>query len=469
MTALFQNCGKDNLAEGVLSLASSGENSKACKVTPKSKVTLERTNLYRKFTSSGRKLLSVRSQFESGSKLTFKRRESPECHGPLYTAAFLDSDTSAEELEFSLQQDSCIEAVSETVFYEFVSIPNDPRFVSQKHLETIGASAGWDVFFGSQGINKDVIIGIIDSGVDRHTDLSLWTNSGETPGNRRDDDGNGFVDDINGWNFGENNNDSYYTGISHGTHVAGLAGATSNNATGVAGVMGRNIKILSANIASPEGDIEDADVAASVRYAVDNGAKVLNLSLGGPGQSPAVKAEFERAIAMGVTIVVAAGNNGFQLSNSPTSNRYFFPAMLSMEFPGQMLTVASIESVTQRLSTFSNFHSQYVGIAAPGSESTSGLLSTVPTNAYGRMRGTSMASPVVAGAAALVVALAQSRGYDPSPSEVVDLIQSSGKTSSYLQGKVLNSKQLDLANLGTMTDAKFPVTTATSPSVVPCP
>ncbi len=273
-------------------------------------------------------------------------------------------------------------------------IPNDTLFNKQYYLNKIYAPEGWDTLKPK----KEVIIGIIDMGVDyRHDDLkdNIYENSGEIGldslnldkrNNGIDDDGNGYIDDWHGWDFasdslGEDNDP--IQGHAHGTHVAGITGAIINNITGIAGVA-KNVKLLAVKVGfdSPFSNsvIEGFN---GIIYASKMGADIINCSWGSSSYSQAEKEVIDYANSLGSTVIAAAGNNNYDGA--------FYPAAYS-----NVVSVAASDSNDVKAS-FSNYH-YTVDVTAPGLE----IFSTVPWNGYDIMSGTSMASPVAAGVAAMI-------------------------------------------------------------------
>ncbi len=267
--------------------------------------------------------------------------------------------------------------------------PNDPGFGSQWGMTKIEAPSAWNISHGSAAIT----IAVIDTGVDLdHPDLAgkLWVNTDEIPANGLDDDFNGYIDDVNGYDF--YNFDAFPDDDnSHGSHVAGIAAAATNNGVGVAGVSW-GAKIMALKALNYNGNGSTADLAEAVYYAVDNGAKVINMSLGIPWTSwpcnyPDIETAFTYAVNHNVLLVVAAGNDG----------KY------GVSCPGaydQAMAVGSTDSSDNR-SSFSNYGPR-LDIAAPGSS----IYSTWSNGTYGTKSGTSMATPHVAGLAALVWGMA---------------------------------------------------------------
>ncbi|WP_420128289.1 S8 family peptidase [Longimicrobium sp.] len=288
-----------------------------------------------------------------------------------------------------------------------------------------------------------VYVGIIDEGyMYTHTDLAAnaGKNPGEVAGNGVDDDGNGYVDDVYGWDFDGNNN-SVFDGTldDHGTHVAGTIGGVGGNGTGVAGVCW-SVKLLSGKFLGRNGGTT-ANAIKAVDYFTDlktrHGINLVatNNSWGGGGFSQALQDAIERANAAGILFIAAAGNSAY---NCETSSCY--PG----EYPNaNVISVASITS-SGAMSSFSNYGSTTVDIGAPGS----GVYSTVPASSkgsvvsgYASYSGTSMASPHVAGAAALYAA------YHPgsSAATIKSAILSSALPTVSLNGKTVTGARLNVA------------------------
>lgn len=262
-------------------------------------------------------------------------------------------------------------------------IPNDPDLAKQWNVSLIDLPRAW---MWSRGEGQT--IAIIDSGVDlEHPDLQakMWWNPGEIAGNGMDDDGNGYTDDALGWDFVDD--DAFpFDAYGHGTHVAGIAGAHTDNGLGVAGV-GWEARLMALRVLNASGMGLWSDVAEAIVYAADNGARVLNLSLGGPFESQTVADAVAYAQAKGCLVVAAAGNNPYQ--PSPV----LFPARLE-----EVVAVAATDPLDAPWALGNR--GPEVDIAAPGVA----IYSTVPMEegAYGTISGTSMATPHVSGLAALL-------------------------------------------------------------------
>ncbi|MBW2059416.1 MAG: S8 family serine peptidase, partial [Deltaproteobacteria bacterium] len=215
-----------------------------------------------------------------------------------------------------------------------LATPNDPLLGNLWGLDNandhdIDASAAWDI---TQG-DEDVVIAVIDSGVAYdHPDLqaNIWTNEAEANGIPGvDDDGNGYVDDIHGWDWVDNDNDpmDYY---GHGTHVAGTIAAVGDNGRGVPGIMWR-AKIMPLRFLDAEGSGWTYDAADAITYAVNNGAKILNNSWGGPGQSPTLEKAINLSNQSNLVFVAAAGNDASDNDLFPTyPASYSIPNIISV-------------------------------------------------------------------------------------------------------------------------------------------
>ncbi len=261
-------------------------------------------------------------------------------------------------------------------------IPNDPRFASQYHHAVMGNIDAWDISLGSSSI----LLGITDDGLDlQHEDLSaaVWVNPGEIPGDGLDNDDNGYIDDVNGYNFlNHNNNPDALAGDNHGTHVSGIAAASINNGVGTVGTApGATLVPLKWY---DGGTWTAAIIAETFAYAADNGIDIVNSSynMDGWASDPVVHAAFDYIYDAGVLHFNSAGNN---CALNP-------PRQVFVE----SLLVASTDNGDGR-SSFSNY-GDGIDIAAPGGN----ILSTTPNNTYSVLSGTSMATPNAAGVAALI-------------------------------------------------------------------
>ena len=278
--------------------------------------------------------------------------------------------------------------------------PDDPYFPLQWGLTKIGAPAAWEVSTG----RSQIIIAIVDTGIDlSHPDLvsRIWTNPGEIPDNGRDDDGNGKVDDVHGWHFYTLESD--YDSLAmedanvqddngHGTHVAGIAAAATDNGVGIAGVSW-GATVMPVKVLDQAGLGWMDDLARGVLYAAQNGARVINISAGDTQPFAPLQEAIAYARQRGVLTVCAAGNAGNPRPEDDGDNIYY-PA----RYP-EAMAVAATDSADQR-ATFSSQGSE-VSVAAPGVD----ILSTYLGGIYQWGSGTSMAAPHVAGLAAILYSL----------------------------------------------------------------
>lgn len=251
--------------------------------------------------------------------------------------------------------------------------------------DAVNAPEVWEQGYTGEG----VVVAVLDTGVDRnHEDLknNIWTNSGEIADNGKDDDGNGYIDDFYGWNFdGENNITMDVDG--HGTHVSGTI-AGENNDFGVTGIA-YDAQIMPVKVLDDFGSGSNSAVAEGIYYAVDNGADVINLSLGGSFPSTGIEQALQYASERQVMVVMAAGNSGGQ---NP-----LYPASYADRYG---IAVGAIEE-DESLASFSNRagSQELTYVTAPGVD----IYSTLPNNQYQSYSGTSMATPHVAGVVALML------------------------------------------------------------------
>jgi subtilisin family serine protease len=292
----------------------------------------------------------------------------------------------------------------------------DPLLSDQWALsepQAIGAQEAW-----KQSHGDGVVVAILDSGVQlNHPDLAanLWKNPGEVPGNGKDDDGNGYVDDVNGANmFTDNGNVNDDEG--HGTHVAGIVAARAGNGIGGSG-LAPAAHIMAVKVLDSNRSGNSSLLASGIRYAVDEGARILNVSINGDGTSSDLTAALHYATEKGATIVASAGNNSRNLDLTPS-----YPA--SSTEP----SVLSVTATDERggIVGFANRGLRSVDLAAPGDT----ILSTARGSGYETRSGTSMAAPYVTGALALLSAARP----DLSEAALRDALMSTAPKRSILSG-----------------------------------
>ena len=295
---------------------------------------------------------------------------------------------------------------------------NDPYYTSGNLWGMYGDATSPTNQFGSQAGevwasgnvgSSSVVVGIIDEGIDyNHPDLAanIWTNPGEVVGNGVDDDGNGYIDDIHGWDF-FNNDNSIFDGTTsdsvdrHGTHVAGTIGGVGGNGQGVAGVAW-NVTMISAKFLGPTGGylsdaVEALDYLTNLKTRYGVNVVASNNSWGGGGFSSSLQSAITRAANAGILFVAAAGNDG--VNNDSTAS---YPSNYNTTAGAGYDNVIAVAAIDRsgNLASFSNYGATTVDLGAPGVS----INSTLPFNTYGSYSGTSMATPHVTGAAALYAA-----------------------------------------------------------------
>jgi len=292
----------------------------------------------------------------------------------------------------------------------------------------IDAPEAWEISTG----DRDIIVGVIDSGVDHsHPDLAanMWTNPGEIPNDGIDNDNNGYIDDMHGINAINDSGDPMDDN-GHGTHVAGTIGATGNNSLGVVGV-NHEVSIIGCKFLSAGGSGSTSDAIQCIDYFVGLAnagvnVKLTNNSWGGGGFSQALSDAIQASEDAGMLFVAASGNGGYDNDASPS-----YPSSYEHD---SIIAVANTNH-NDGMSGTSQWGLTSVDLGAPGSA----ILSTIPGGGYDSYSGTSMASPHVAGAAALVMSVNASL----TPQEVKDILLNSGDDNAALAGKTVSGKRLN--------------------------
>jgi hypothetical protein len=336
------------------------------------------------------------------------------------------------------KNDSRIVAVEPNYIVHTMRVPNDPMYNNLYALKDprllgdgpvvghINVEKAWDISTGSE----DIVVAVIDSGIDyTHEDLAanMYINSGEIPNNGIDDDRNGYIDDVYGYDFYEYDGDPMDE-YNHGTHCAGTIGAVGNNRAGVVGV-NWNVKLMAVRFLGPDGIGDISGAIAAINYAVENGADILSNSWGGGGFSQTLLATIENARDHGVLFVAAAGNF--------INNNDLYPSYPASYNVSNIISVAATDKNDIR-ADFSNYGKNSVHLGAPGVK----ILSTVPSGGYEEYSGTSMATPHVAGAAALV----RSVFPDISMNELKSRLVYLGDPVDSLIGKTLSGTRLNVYN-----------------------
>jgi thermitase len=374
--------------------------------------------------------------------------------GNFYVAKF-DTKHSVKGIIQNLESDPNIEYSEPNFIYkaigkkeDFLYAPTDPQFSKLWGLNNTGtndpntrsgvagadikALKAWEIERG----DRRVKIAVIDTGIDyNHKDLrdQMWVNEAELNGEEGvDDDGNGYVDDIHGYDFANNDGDPI-DGHGHGTHCAGTIGA-SHNDVGVAGVM-ENVTFIALKFLSDQGSGSTEGAIKSIDYATKMGVDIMSNSWGGGAYSEALKEAIERAAEQGIIFTAAAGNSGTNNDSSP-----HYPSNYDVI---NVISVAASDS-SDNLASFSCFGSKTVHIAAPGKN----ILSTVKNNGYAVYSGTSMATPHVSGALGLLIS---KEGRLPLE-EVRTRVMATSDVIKKLRGKVISgSGRLNTYNLLTDT------------------
>lgn len=311
----------------------------------------------------------------------------------------------------------------------------DPAMSQAWGHKTTDAQRAWRLTTGS----KDIVVAIIDTGLDiRHPDLTdnLWVNPGEsgTDANGRnkasngvDDDGNGYIDDVHGWNFVANSND-VTDNHGHGTHIAGIIGAVGGNGIGVVGISPK-VSLMALKYYDPKspGMNNLLNTVRAIQYAVQMRANIINYSGGGLDPSPEEKRAIELAQHKSILFVAAAGN---ERSNSDV--RGYYPADYDLT---NIISVTAIDKRKSVLPT-SNYGEMSVDIAAPGND----IFSTLPKGQYGPMTGTSQATAFVTGVAALVMA---NNSELKRADRIVKYLTQTGDSTDELTGKTRYRKILN--------------------------
>jgi len=355
-------------------------------------------------------------------------------------AKFKISGMSAKEAIERLKSHQAIEYVEPDYRVSIAATPNDPRFEDLWGLNNEGQTGGtadadidapeaWLISTGS----RDVVVGVIDTGVDySHPDLAanVWVNSGEIAGDGIDNDGNGYVDDVHGINAITDAGDPM-DDEGHGTHVSGTIGASGNNGVGIVGV-NHDVSIAGCKFLAADGTGSTSGAIKCIDYMVglkNSGVnlRVLNNSWGGGGYSQALADAITASEEADILFVAAAGNDAVDNDVNP-----HYPSNYEND---NVLSIASTDS-RDNMSGFSQWGLTSVDMGAPGSA----ILSTIPGGGYASYSGTSMATPHVAGAAALVLSV----NPDLTTLELKELLMSSGDANAALNGKTVAGTRLNV-------------------------
>lgn len=329
---------------------------------------------------------------------------------------------------------------------EHPDTPNDEAYLQGRlwGLKNCHADLAWP-----QTKGDSVLVAVIDSGVDyTHPDLqsNMWTNPGEISGNGKDDDHNGYIDDIHGYNVTGHNGDPMDSG-DHGTHCAGIIAASGGNTIGVIGVA-YHARIMAVQLFQGKILVDQSYASLAIDYAVKNGARILSCSWGGFDSPELLKNAIKHARDKGVLFVAAAGNNA-----QNTDKKTFYPAGYDLD---NIIAVGNLAE-NETSAADSNYGEKTVDLFAPGV----GILSTIPHGNYAFKSGTSMAAPFVAGACALIWAHPAYK--DQQWSQVKSLLLSHARKIDALKTKCVSGGTLDLSFLGVPAAAEHPPTSPNPP------
>lgn len=325
-----------------------------------------------------------------------------------------------------------------------IIVPNDPFLKNQWYLSKIKADSAWDKVSGS----PDTVIAVIDSGIYiDHPDLrsNIWYNRSEIAGDGLDNDNNGFIDDINGWDFSTNVPDPSpkftdgwtKAGISHGTMIAGIIAASGNNGVGITGVTWQ-AQIMALKALNDKGEGRISDVIRAIDYAINNRADIINLSFANFTYSEGLQEAIYRAHAAGVIVVAAAGNEQSGGEGYNIDKTKIYPACYDGKLIGEnmVIGVAATDALDQKTG-FSSYGFSCVDIVAPGisffSTATNGNVLGANEDYDGYWSGTSMAAPLVSATLAMI----QEANPELSRREVVNILLASTDNVSRLNPNYL--------------------------------
>ena len=363
--------------------------------------------------------VKVKKTFESSN---IELLEVSDQSGMEAVKALISSDRRVEYVQYNVPL-GAYGVIQDAKFSSQWALSNTGQTVEGDKLRSgvdINAQSAWSVTEGSE----EVVVGVLDTGIDiNHPDLkdNIFVNPGEIPDDGIDNDGNGYVDDVNGWDFANGDNTVFHSAAmdEHGTHVAGIIAAAGNE-TGIRGVAPK-IKILPLKFIN-ETYGYTADVIEAIEYAARLGVRIMNCSFGNIDDNAALKDAMKNS---GMILVCAAGNTGESVETYP-----IYPACFDIP---NLLSVAAIDG-TGTLDRYSGYGSE-VHLAAPGVN----ILSTLPNGNYGVMSGASAAAPHVTGAVALI----KSKYPDMNNAAIIKRIKDNVVKCASLQGKVATSGRLD--------------------------
>lgn len=344
------------------------------------------------------------------SQLNFISAERLYPNSQWYKVALPSKENTKETVDY-LRELGCFEEVDFDYVMgtdgevDSIDVSHNPGHGKQPNFDVHKVKEGWKHQKDNDlnpGGSADVIVAVIDTGVDyNHLDLrnNIWVNSGEIPNNGKDDDGNGYVDDVYGWNFVGNNKDPMDDN-GHGTHVAGIIAAENNDIGGVG--VAYNCKVMVLKAGNSSGYFNNSDIAEAIQYAYMNGASVINMSFGGSYISIAVEEALEDAYNS--CVLVASAGNDSMCNNLDCEACYEYGVGVS--YPAALPYVIGVMSCNKegtRVSIFSNYdHYAHNTVEYEVYACGENVYSTFPNNKYASLNGTSMAAPTVSAIAALL-------------------------------------------------------------------
>jgi subtilisin family serine protease len=391
--------------------------------------------------------------------------------------------TSGQEVEDvieTLEGNPAVAVVEPDYLFKATAIPNDPQYAKQWYAEKIRLPEAWNFAKGS----SIATVAVLDSGVDlTHPDLKdrIWRNADETEFDGIDDDRNGFVDDVRGWDFIEGDKDPYPSlegsveGANHGTIVAGVIGAAGSNGEGIAGV-NWTVNIMPVRVLDSDGNGSTSSVEAGIRYAIRNGASVINLSFVGDNDSAILRQAIETAYLAGIVVVAAAGNEGGAQGDLNLKPRY--PVCTRPASGANIVIGVAATDREDRLATFSNYGSNCVDLAAPGVDFTVTQVYRPTVDGFkqaygGGWAGSSVAAPVVAGLAALVKSMLPHARADEIRTILMTTVvpindKNPGKEGALGAGRVSALQAVEVSQLKALGISPFlPTVTPVPPAPVP--
>jgi len=386
---------------------------------------------YKTDKSSNKPSIQMKGNFKSSQRLMGKNHEVIETEKNMTLDEMLTElkkEGLANDIEY-VQEDSIIEVFSNDSYFGEQWGLQDNTVTDEVYGNTIEVNSGV-IQAWSTALGEGATVAVIDTGIDlNHEDIrnNIWINTGEIPADGIDQDGNGYIDDVNGWNFVNESNAVYDSSKSnaesHGTALAGIIAAEKDNGIGMAGVAPK-AKILPLKVFE-NGQAYTSDILEAIAYAEEKGVKLVNCSWGTAENNQALK---DAMADSDMLFVCAAGNNGRDLQQSPV-----YPACFGLD---NIISVTAMNN-SGSLSSFSNYSKALVDIAAPGE----GIVCTIPGSQYGKKSGTSIAAAFVSGEAALV----SSKYREAAVSEIRNRITGYSEKAEVLKDKVKDGSMAQCA------------------------